>query len=521
MMAAETASNVSSRPIVIEPFQQEAWRALGSPADSVLLYGGAGSGKTVVWMLWLILRALSAPKATHAILRHTFNSLRGSIIEGTLPWVCERYWPGQQIYRLDKTAWFAEFKNGGRIWFGGLDSKERAEKILGQDHSTVVLNEISQISYASAMKAATRLRQNRGLRNKLICDENPPMVGHWSERVWIAGIEPTTGKKTIDRAAYASVMMHPKDNPYIPESIKIRLQNMPPRDRLRFWDGQFGTGAASPLWTYESIGASKPEAFHEYNVTPETLPSGVGRIVVAVDPSGCHGPEDKRSDEVGISVVGVDDKGRPHVLEDASGRMGPNGPEGWGAKVCAVFHKWGADTVVGETNYGGAMVGANIGVADRNIPFREVTASRGKSVRAGPVSTLFGLGKAFLCGNFPELEAQLVQFSADRYTGDRSPDRADAMIWGCYALGVVQMPGQGHFDYMRQQAEHIDTSATIAGEPLGPEHIVFMRAPTHISGTVYSLSGTAYEVVDGVISAKPEDAEGLRGIGFVEINAAT
>jgi hypothetical protein len=46
---------------------------------------------------------------------------------------------------VSKTDWFAEFENGSQIWFGGLDDKERTEKILGMEFATIYLNECSQI----------------------------------------------------------------------------------------------------------------------------------------------------------------------------------------------------------------------------------------------------------------------------------------------------------------------------------------------------------------------------------------
>ena len=33
-------------------------------------------------------------------------------------------------------------------------------------------------------------------------------------------------------------------------------------------------------------------------------------------------------------------------------------------------------------------------------------------------------------GNFPDLERQMTMFSAAGYQGKRSPDRADALVWG-------------------------------------------------------------------------------------------
>lgn len=495
--------------IEIEPFQREAWRALCGTAPNVLLYGGARSGKTVLWVLWLVIRVLAKPNSSHAIFRHRFNHIKPSIIDNTLPFVCRKYWPEQKLYSLNRTDWYADFIGGGRIYFGGLDDKERTEKILGQEHSTIVLNECSEISYGSMVKASTRLSQSSGMKLKLVCDENPPMVGHWTHKLWVGGIEPASGAKLRNPHDYAWARMNPYDNPHLPQEIKTRLELLGPRERARFWLGEFGSGVASPLWTYDSIEAARLE-----RATPESLPPDLGRIVVAVDPSGCRGPEDARSDEVGISVVGVDSKQRPYVLEDASGRMGPGGVNGWGARAVSMFHKWGADHIVGEMNFGGAMVASTIQTVDPNVPFRELSASRGKHIRAEPVGNLFDMGKAFFCGRFPELESQLVQFSSAGYEGDKSPDRADAMVWGCYALGVVKMPGQGIQDYYGGEAKRGEPAPAHLTEVSGPEHLIAMRAPTHITGTISARSGASYVVSDGRVLVKPEDAGDLKALGL-------
>jgi hypothetical protein len=66
----------------------------------------------------------------------------------TFPKVMQIAFPGV-TYNLSKS----------QIWFGGLDDKERTEKILGQEHATIYLNECSQIPQASRDMAATRLAQ--------------------------------------------------------------------------------------------------------------------------------------------------------------------------------------------------------------------------------------------------------------------------------------------------------------------------------------------------------------------------
>lgn len=502
----------------LEPFQRKAWAALCGPAPNVLLYGGARSGKTYLTLMWLVLRALAKPKSSHAVFRFRFNHIKPSILE-TLPIVCAYVAPGQTLYKLNRSDWYAEFLGGSKVYFGGLDDKERTEKILGQEHSTVYLNETSQISYGAFLKVSTRLSQNSGLALKLVCDENPPIVGHWTERLWIRHIEPSTGKLLANPSDYAVEAMNPADNPHIPEAIKERLRNLPPRDRARFWEGKFGEGTESPLWTYESIEAARVDA----------IPEGVSlsSCLVSIDPSGCHGPEDKRSDEIGMVCGALGSDGVVYVLDDASGRFGPGGEDGWGARGIQRWAQWQADAIIGESNYGGAMVGATVHsarakvgsawVEGANVPFREVSASRGKAVRAEPVGTLCDRGRLKFVGHFPELEEQLVKFSTAGYVGEKSPDRADAMVWLAYALGVVAMPGMGVLTWYEEQygkpAAPRQLSAQMATEPA---QFVELVAPMHIAvcSSFASRKGRHYALESGRLQAPPDEVDDLLALGF-------
>jgi phage terminase large subunit-like protein len=153
------------------------------------------------------------------------------------------------------------------------------------------------------------------------------------------------------------------------------------------------------------------------------------RIVVAVDPSGTRG--DGGGDDIGIVVAGKGVDGHAYVLEDGTCQMSP---EGWGRRSVDLYHRWSADRIVGERNYGGDMVRFTVATADRSAAFKEVVASRGKAVRAEPISALYEQGKVHHVGIFADLEDQMCNFTASGYIGEGSPDRADALVWALTEL---------------------------------------------------------------------------------------
>lgn len=154
------------------------------------------------------------------------------------------------------------------------------------------------------------------------------------------------------------------------------------------------------------------------------------RIVVGVDPAASSG---EAANENGIIVAGIAENGHAYVIEDWSLR---GSPDEWARKAVAAYRKNTANCLVAEVNQGGDMVVHTIqSVAD--IPVKKVRATKGKYVRAEPVSALYEQGRVHHVGVMPELEDQMVAFTPER-AADRSdgysPDRVDALVWALTEL---------------------------------------------------------------------------------------
>lgn len=406
--------------------QWEAQTILSSPARYCLLVGGARSGKTFLICRALVLRALKGPGSRHGIFRKAFNHVKTSIWHDTMPKVLAKCFPGLPV-RQNRQDWFWDFENGSQIWIGGLDEKERTEKILGQEYCSVYCNEASEIVWGSVEMLKTRLAQViPGLRQKFYADCNPPLTSHWTHRVFVEKRDPETRVRFDDPENYAWLRINPDDNKenLSPEFL-ASLEKMSARARKRFWEGQWGSESENALWTLEGFDKQRKRDRPELQ-----------RIVIGVDPSGTKGKDDERSDHVGIVVVGLGVDGHAHVLEDLTAQISPRE---WGRRIVSAYERHDADLIVAEINFGGAMVGEIIrnAASDMRKPvsFREVTASRGKVVRAEPISALYERGMVHHVGDiFGELEDQLCNFTTMGYMGDRSPDRADALIWALTEL---------------------------------------------------------------------------------------
>jgi hypothetical protein len=407
--------------------QEQAQQVLAGTATHLMLYGGSRSGKTFLLVRNLVMRALKAPKSRHAILRFRFNAVKASIVHDTFPKVMETAFPGVK-YTLNKTDWFAEIENGSQIWFGGLDDKERTEKILGQEYVTIYLNESSQVPYASRNVALTRLAQKvtqridgraeTELRPRMYYDCNPPPKSHWTYKLFHDHTDPESGAKLPNPQDYDWFQINPESNrENLSATYLSTLQSMSARLQKRFLKGEFADANPNALFHDETI--------DKWRVTDGVLPDMV-RIVVAVDPSGADDVDNADNDAIGIVVAGIGTDGNGYLLEDCTVKAGP---ATWGNIATTAYDRHGADVVVGETNYGGAMVRYVIQTQRAKTPFKMVTATRGKVQRAEPISALYEAGKIRHAGEFRELEDELAGFSTAGYTGGKSPNRADAAIW--------------------------------------------------------------------------------------------
>ncbi|RIV79790.1 hypothetical protein D2V04_06220 [Pelagerythrobacter aerophilus] len=324
-----------------------------------------------------------------------------------------------------------------------------ADGFLGHN-CTLYFNESSQIPWGSIETAMSRLAQKCALAPaiatatgrthlalKAYFDCNPPSKLHWSYQLFRAKLKPGTKESLPDPDNYVEMKINPDDNrENLPEEYFEVLDGMSSAKRTRFRDGEWASEVNGALWSLEDRKAEDGRAMpgiDALRVTEADVPD-FRRIVVAVDPSGTKG--DGGGDDIGIVVAALGVDGQGYVLDDATCQLSP---EGWGRRAVDLYHRRRADRVVGEANFGGDMVRAIVQSADRTVSYRDVKASRGKVVRAEPIAALYEQGKVHHVGDFPDLEDQMCNFTANGYVGEGSPDRADALVW---ALTELMLDGK-------------------------------------------------------------------------------
>jgi hypothetical protein len=419
------------------PGQRRASKLLAGPQRHTCLVGGSRSGKTSLFIRGIFIRACRAPQSRHAILRFHASAARTSISLDTLPKIRQMCFPDVPLHH--HADGYFSLPNDSEIWVGGLDDQERVEKILGKEYATIYLTECSQIPYASVLVALTRLAQvvtctdGTALVQRAYYDLNPVGKGHWSNILFGEKRDPVSKQPLPDPENYIREFINPSENEKnLSADYLLSLERLPPRQRKRFYEGVYVDEVEGALWTYEGIEQDRVAIDERLTGTPEAFPlERCQRIVVAVDPSGAGSKEDESADEIGIIVAARGHDGHAYVLADRSVR---DNPAAWGRAAVKAYHEFGADRIVGEQNFGGAMVQFVIQTADHNVPVRLIHASRGKAVRAEPISAFYEQHLVHHVGRFGVLEDQLCALTTSGYRGEDSPDHADAAVWALTEL---------------------------------------------------------------------------------------
>jgi phage terminase large subunit-like protein len=238
---------------------------------------------------------------------------------------------------------------------------------------------------------------------------------------WVGSTTPKPRQliKRLDRGEIGRVVISRAtmyDNPHLPAEIREALEDEYGGTQLGRQEllGQLIDEDEMALWKHRTIDAAR--------VARADLPV-LGRISVGVDPSGGAGeqgivvaarsklilPPTVMPQEEDIEIPG---SSRPnkhgYVLDDRTVHLSP---DGWGRAVVKAAVDWEADEIFVETNYGGAMCVSTIRSAAESkgisIPIKVVTATRGKKVRAEPVSALTSQGRWHHAGEFEALEDQM------------------------------------------------------------------------------------------------------------------
>lgn len=371
-----------------------------------ILMGGRGSGKTAAGARYVARYCNEHPGTRGRIIGPTLGDVFESCIEG--PSGLRQIDPTIQVIAKpggSKVLW----PNGSEMLLLGTPTPIEVERLRASGNRDLDWWEEAAANrqFKPAWQQA-RLGLRQGLRPHSIITTTPRNV----EQLRILLADPLTV------STHGTI----NDNPHLDPVWKAEVIKDYAGTRLgrQELEGLLLTDVPGALWSSDMIEAalsSMPASGVTYK-----------KVVVGVDPAVTSHAE---SDDTGIVVCARGEDDRGYVLSDRTCHETPNG---WAKASVKAFDVYEANRIVGEVNNGGDLVETVIRTIRPNIPYKKVSASRGKAIRAEPISTLYEQGRISHTKSFPELEAEMVSWDPEDPTAS-SPNRVDALVWAFTELG--------------------------------------------------------------------------------------
>lgn len=374
-----------------------------------LILAGRGWGKTTTGAFDTCLYALRYPESQIAVVTPTFGDLRRVAFGGIsgllsiIPHDCLVKGKGQGYNQANNEI---KLVNGSKIM--GFSSTE-PDRLRGVQFHRAWCDELCAWQYPDTFDQllfALRL----GVSPKVVITTTPKPNMLIKNLVKNKDTFITKGT-TFDNADNLS--------PQAIASLKEKYGNT--RLGRQELYGEVLDDVEGALWSYSMIDKNR--------ISKDQLPE-LKRIVVAIDPAVTS---NENSDHTGIIVAGRGLDNRFYVLEDATIKAMP---DKWMRKAIDLFYLYNADRIVAEVNNGGDLVERLLRTIDTTIAYKKVQASRGKMIRAEPISALYEQDKVSHVGMFTALEEQLCTYAGQ----GGSPDRLDALVWALTELN--QSSGQ-------------------------------------------------------------------------------
>ncbi len=372
-----------------------------------MVMSGRGFGKSLIGSTWLVKQAITNPGSEWAVFAPTFRDVRKTCIEGETGLLAaldaER---DLRSYRRNELQ--IRLTNDSVIYGYSADQPERAR---GANLWGAWCDELGSWRYETTW--------HEGLVPALRKGQNPRIVVTTTPRPTKLIKDLTSRKDGSVHITRGSTWENARNlAPTALAELKRRYDGT--RIGRQELEGVLLEDIQGALWQRSVIDADRVKLADVPDLT---------RVVVAIDPAVTSNED---SDESGIIVVGYAGT-EGYVLGDYSMRGTPNEVI---RRAVWAYKTHDADVIVAEVNNGGDWIGALLRTVDTNIPYDTVRASRGKAIRAEPVSSLYEQHRMHHVGSFPDLEDQMCSF-VPGMPGD-SPDRMDALVWGATALtGIV------------------------------------------------------------------------------------
>ena len=226
--------------------------ALNSQHRFLILYGGAGSGKSVFAAQKLLIRTLSEAPHKFLVVRKVAATLRHSVYALFKELIYQESL--QELFKFNESSLeITNVLNGNKIIFKGLDDPEKIKSIAGI--TGIWIEEATELNEEDLEQLNLRLRGETKHYKQIIITFNPVSAHHWLK------------KRFFDRQkedVFALKTTY-KDNPFLDKEYKEQLKKLElenPHYYRIYALGEWGNLEGLIYTTYDEVKAM-PEYFED------------------------------------------------------------------------------------------------------------------------------------------------------------------------------------------------------------------------------------------------------------------
>jgi len=372
-----------------------------------LILAGRGFGKTRTGAETIRLWVEEGRARRLCLLGHTLEDVRKVMVEGesgllaiSPPWNRPKFVSSHN---------YLEWPSGARAY---LHSAVAFEKLRGPQFDGAWIDELAKFPKAAEVFDQLMMGLRLGQSPRCVITTTPKSTPFLKRLLTQPKVIVTRGhtfenKKNLSDSYVESMQMLYEGTPLGKQELEGQLCDLAP---------------SGVLWTQDLLDQARLE--------PLDAPSSFARTIVALDPAVTH---HHTSDETGIIVASLDEKGTAYIRADLSGKYDALC---WAKKALEAYHFYKADALVAEVNNGGDLVETMLREMDPYVSYKGVRASKGKWLRAEPCAALYKKGRVKHVATFNTLEKQMCTF--DPVVSGISPDRLDALVWALFELCLNQ-----------------------------------------------------------------------------------
>lgn len=257
--------------------QHQCWKLLQDDHTIHVLYGGsAGSGKSYLACIWLLINCLQYPGTRYLMGRARLNNIKKTTLK-TFFDICKIFKFKQFTYNQQNNTIF--FDNGSEIILFDLynyPSDPDYDRLGSLEITGAIIDELSEISYKGFQVLTSRIRYKLNefnLTPKLFCCSNP--YQGWTKNYFYI---PFRENKETNSVKFIQAL--PTDNPYLPksyiETLETTLDNAL-KQRLLFGNWDFDSSDYD-LFEYEKLQQSFYNDFIENSNDKMYITADIGDL---------------------------------------------------------------------------------------------------------------------------------------------------------------------------------------------------------------------------------------------------